>query len=117
MTAEEFIAAGIPIAANDALTALEAEAALDWMSEHTTLEFDKADGGSVKALPAAAKLFVVKYSEAIRLKQGVSSQSIEGLSMSFTTGDKTTLLWQLANSLLGSYIKSQVRVIPARRRW
>lgn len=117
MNAEEFIAAGIPLSGNDVVAVLHAEAALDWMQDHTTLEFDKTSGESIKALPACAKLFVVKFCETIKLREGVASQSIEGLSQSFNTTDKSSLIWQLANSLLGTYLKSQVKVFPARRRW
>ena len=117
MTAEELMAAGIPLTSNDAVSVLRAEAALDWMHEHTTLEFDKANMESIKALPACAKLFVEQYSDVMKRRVGVASQSIEGLSQSFSTTDKSTELWQIANSLLGAYLKSQVRVIPARRRW
>ena len=117
MKAEDFVAAGIPIAANDPLATLEAEAALEWMHENTTLSLDTVDVATISALPACAKLFVMKYVETFNVRVGVSSQSIEGLSMSFTSNDKSTLVWQLANSLLGAYLKSQVRVIPARRRW
>lgn len=117
MTAEQLIAAGIPLSGNDAITTLQAEAALDWMQENTILQFDKTDGGSIKALPACAKLFVVKYCEAIGMREGVASQSIEGLSVSFDTTNKSAVLWQLARNLLGKYLKSQVHVFPAKRRW
>lgn len=117
MTAAELNAAGIPITAGDALAVLKAEAALDWMQEHTTLDFDKGNADTISALPACAKLFVVKYSEAVSLKQGVASQSIEGLSLSYHGSDQSALIWQLAHSLLGAYLKSQVRVFPAKRRW
>lgn len=117
MTVEELIAAGIPLSGNDDVTALYAEAALDWMQEHTTLQFDKADIATIEALPATAKLFVVKYSETISMRDGVASQSIEGLSMTFNASDKASLLWQLAKTMLGGYLKSRVRVTPAQRRW
>lgn len=118
MMTEDFVAAGFPLKGCDDLTALEAESALDWMAENTTLEFDKGSVESLSALPACAKLFVVKFSETFRLREGVASQSIEGLSQSFNTAaDKSTIIWQLARSLLGPYLKSQVRVIPAVRRW
>lgn len=117
MNADILKAADIPVS-NDAMALLQAEAALDWMLANTTLAFSKDDAESIKALPACAKLFVVKYSEALSLREGVASQSIEGLSMSFNTAaDKGTVLWQLARSLLGDYLKSQVRVYPAKRRW
>jgi hypothetical protein len=117
MKAEYLIAAGIPISGNDASEVLRAEAALDWMAKNTTLQFDKADAESIEALPACAKLFVEQYSDLLSQRVGVSSQSIEGLSMSFNTTDKGAVLWQLANSLLSGYLKSQVRVFPAKRRW
>lgn len=118
MTAAEFIAAGIPLSGKDAVEVLRAEAALDWLKQNTILTFDKADLESINALPASAKLFVIKYGETMRLQGGVSSQSIEGLSQSFDTSTSTgTLIWALANSLLQGYIKSQVRVFPAKRKW
>lgn len=116
MNADILKAADIPVS-NDAVALLQAESAFDWMLANTTLAFNKDDAESIKALPACAKLFVVKYSEAMSLREGVASQSIEGLSQSFKATDKSTALWQLANSLLGDYLKSQVRVIPAKRRW
>lgn len=116
MTAQELINAGIPLAGVDAMTALHAEAALDWMNENTTLEIDKTDISTIEALPACAKLFTVKFAEVVAMRDGVSSQSIEGLSMSFSS-DKSEIILQLAKTLLGAYLKSQVRIYPARRRW
>lgn len=118
MNADILKAAGIPISGSDAVAVLQAEAALDWMKEHTTLQFDKAEAASIEALPASAKLFVVKYCEAIKRKAGVTSQSIEGLSMSFDASENAaSLIMSLAHTLLQGYMKSQVRVIPAKRRW
>lgn len=117
MNAEELIAAGIPIDEGDAIAALRAEAALDWLAEHTTLEFDKADMESITALPACAKLFVEQYCDIIKRSSGLASQSIEGLSQSFHVVNKDKELYQVATSLLGSYMRSQVRVTPAKRRW
>lgn len=117
MSAEQLTAAGIPVS-NNATAVLFAEAALEWMQEHTTLHIDKADAAAIEALPACAKLFVVKYTEAITHRAGVTSQSIEGMSMSFDASENaTSLIWGLANTLLRGYLKSQVRVTPARRRW
>lgn len=118
MTLEELKAAGIPLSGDETHAVLHAEAALDWMKEHTTLDFDKTDAESIKALPACAKLFVVKYSEVLRRTAGMISQSIEGLSMSFDASDDvSTSVWALANTLLQGYMRSQVKVTPARRRW
>lgn len=117
MTGVELIAAGIPLSEGDALSVLHAEAALDWMKEHTTITFDKADAASIEALPACAKLFVVKYSELFRVREGVASQSIEGLSQSFHSVNKDNAVWALAHSLLDGYLHSGVRVHTAKRRW
>ena len=116
MTAAEYIAAGIPVA-DDALAILRAESALDWMQENTTLEFDRGSAETISALPSCAKLFVVQYCELLSAKQGVASQSIEGLSQSYFDSDQSKKIWQLANTLLRGYLKSQVRVFPAKRRW
>ena len=117
MDAEKLIAAGIPLPSDDAASVLRAEAAFDWMLEHTTLQFDKADMESIEALPACAKLFVEQYADVIKRRVGVASQSIEGMSQSFSTTDKSSEIMQIANSLLGAYMKSPVRVSPARKRW
>lgn len=118
MKADELINAGIPLSKNDAVTLLHAEAALEWMNAHTTLSIDKADIKTIEALPAAAKLFVVKFSETMRIRAGVTSQSIEGMSQSFDATENTnSLIWALARSLLSDYLASQVRVFPAKRRW
>lgn len=117
MNAEELMTSGIPLSSEGEMAALRARAALEWMKEHTILEFDPEDVASLVALPACAKLFVVKYSEILGQREGVASQSIEGLSQSFHQTGKEAALWQLAHALLGPYLKSQVRVFPARRRW
>lgn len=117
MTADELKQAGIPVEESDELSLLRAESALDWIAENTTLEVDKSNPESIAGLPACAKLFVVKYSEIMAMRQGVSSQSIEGMSLSFNTADQSAQVYQLARSLLGGYMRSQVQVIPAKRRW
>ena len=117
MMTEDLLTAGIPLSGTDEYTALKAEAALDFMLDNTTLRFDKESIEDLRALPACAKVFVCKYVEIVGLRQGVASQSIEGLSLSFDTANKADLIWQLANSLLSRYLKSQVRFYPAKRRW
>lgn len=117
MDAKTLNAAGIPVR-DDAMEVLRAEAALDWMQEHTTLRIDKADAAALAALPACAKLFVMRFGEVMRRKAGVTSQSIEGMSQSFDANESTvSAIWAQASTLLGGYIKSQVRVTPAQRRW
>jgi TusA-related sulfurtransferase len=116
ISAAALISAGIPLSGTDGTDILKATAALEWIRDNTTLEVDLEDPASIEKLPATAKLFVSKYVEVLSLKEGVSSQSIEGLSMSFNTADKSAMLWQLASTLLGKYLR-QVRFTPAKRRW
>lgn len=93
-------------------------AALEWIAEHTTIPVDMDNPEVYTMIPARAQLFVQKYSELMQRSTGLVSQSIEGLSMSFgESSDINASIWQLASALLGSDLKSQVRVYPAKRRW
>lgn len=93
------------------------ESGLEWIKENTTLTFDINSDKDLKALPSSVKLFLVKFSDIQKLSAGVSSESIEGLSHSFDTSDKGTLIWQTAESLLGPYLKSRIRFVSAEKRW
>lgn len=101
----------------DDTTLLVVESALQWVLDNTTLQFDINKDDDLKALPANVRLFVVKYKEAMITDVGVSSESIEGLSHSFNTGDKSNLLWDLANSLLGDCLVSPVSFVSATDSW
>lgn len=93
-------------------------AALEWIAENTVIDVDPKNPDALDQLPACAQLFVAKYGELMKRRTGVISQSIEGLSQSFdSSGDLSAYIWALANSLLGGYLRSQVHVIPAKRRW
>lgn len=107
---------GLPIDSPDTYTALIVDSAFDWLKENTVLEFDVEDVNSLKALPAVAKLFVMKFTDIMKLGTGVSSESIDTLSHSFEA-DKGNLIWQYARELLSGYLKSGVTVVPAKRRW
>nr|DAP16441.1 MAG TPA: hypothetical protein [Caudoviricetes sp.] len=93
------------------------ESALQWVLDNTTLQFDINKDDDLKALPANVRLFVVKYKEVMSTDIGVSSESIEGLSQSFNTGDKNNLLWDIAYSLLGDCLISPVSFVSAVDRW
>lgn len=115
MTAEELTALGLPFADTSPETCLMAEAALEWLQTHTTLEFDASDAESVKGLPAGARLFLVKFTELQSASGGITSESIAGMSQSFDTANNNALLWQFARELLGDVLRSGVRFRPARR--
>ncbi len=112
ITKEQFKANGIAVK-NEII----GNAALEWISNNTTLTVDINDVATLEALPFAAKVFISKYSEIMSASSVVQSQSIEGLSQSFNNGDKSSMLWQAAEGLLSDYLKSRIKFISAKRRW
>ena len=113
MTASDFINAGITID-NTPTAALYAEAALDWIERNTTLAVDR---DKMDSLPAGAKLFIMRYGDIMRTDTTVTSESLGGMSQSFSAESRSNLLYDLASELLGDYIKSQVTFIAAQKRW
>lgn len=112
ITREQFKNIGITVTGE-----LIGNAALEWISENTTLTVDLDDIATVEALPFSAKLFIEKYNEIISASSVVASESIEGLSQSFNTGDKSALLWQAAEQLLSGYLKGRIKFVAAQPRW
>ena len=95
---------------------LVTRAAFEWLAEYTTIDVDPKNP-DIESLPARAQLFVEKYGEVLTMKSGVTSESLGGMSQSFGSTDSSTLLWQIATSLLRGDLKSQVKFYPAKRRW
>lgn len=116
MTVEELTNAGLPITA-DEINCLFVDSALDWIIDNTTLDFDKNNVEEIKALPSSVKLFILKYKEIMSTDSMVTSESIEGLSQSFNSTDKNVLLYQLAQQLLGKYLKSALSFVQSEKRW
>lgn len=116
ITAEDFVTIGLPIENPNAYTVLVVNSAFDWLKENTVLEIDTEDIESLRILPPVVKLFVLKFLDVMSLSTGVTSESIDTLSHSFEA-DKTALIRQYANELLAGYLKSQVKVVPAKRKW
>ena len=88
------------------------QSAILWMRENTTFCTD------MDPLPANAELFIEKYKEIMGLRPGIASESISGLSQSFSLSDIDALLKQYAASILGeNYMLSQMRFVPAADRW
>lgn len=112
MTTEQIKNLNIGIDTEDIDTVLKAEAAVEWIAEHTTI-----DTTDLENFPARAKLFIKGFIQISKLKPGVASHSIEGLSLSFTGGNKADMIWDLATTLLRTDIKSQIQFIPAQRRF
>lgn len=116
ITASDLVTIGLPVDDPNPYTVLVINSAFDWLKENTMLEVDTDSVESLSNLPAVAKLFVLKFVDIMSLSTGVTSYSIDSLSRSFDA-DKSALIWQYANELLAGYLKSQVKVYPAKRKW
>lgn len=93
------------------------ESGLLWVIKNTTLNFQVDKDEDLERLPANVRLFLVKYVEIMKLRLGVSSESISNLSQSFDTTDKNALLWEAAEELLSDVLKSRATFVSARNRW
>ena len=112
MTKEQIQSLNIGIDVDDNTAFLSANAALEWITENTTI-----DTTDIEHLPYRAKLFISKFCEVNAVQSGISSESIDGLSQSFTSGDNASMIWDLAYSLLSGDIKNRVRFVTAERKW
>lgn len=113
MTANDFIRAGIPI--DDTSTALLcAESAIDWIELNTIIDVDRTN---LSSLPAGAKMFIVKYGEIMSNNATVASESLGGMSQSYNTAARNSLLYDTALSLLENYMKSLVEFTASQSRW
>lgn len=117
MTATQIELLKLGISPIDDRVTLIVESGLEWVQANTSLEFDKDNDEDLKALPSCVRLFLVKFFDVNMLSGGVTSESIEGLSQSYDSTDKSTLIWQFAEELLHPYLKSRVTFIPAQRKW
>ena len=117
MTAEQVTKLKLGIKPIDDRAVLICESGLEWIKENTTLDFDMNNDEDLAALPSCAKLFLVKFFDIQKIGAGVSSESIEGLSLSFDTSDKSAMIWQLAEELLYQYLKSRVKFVSAVDKW
>lgn len=92
------------------------DSSLDIVLSRTSIKFDKNNLEELKMIPARAKLFIIKYIELMSLTEGVSSQSISNLSMSFSQ-DKNERLNNLLEETLGNDMLSDVQFAEAVNRW
>lgn len=113
MTKETLKSLNIGIDLEDNKVLLTAQAAIEWIERNTTIDTE-----DIENFPAGAKLFIDEFISINSLASGVSSESIGGLSQSFTTEDKESLIWDKANTLIGAEkLKSRVRFVSAQKRW
>ena len=117
MTTQQIELLHLGIAPIDDRVTLIIESGLEWVKENTTLEFDMNNDEDLKALPSSVRLFLVKFFDVQMISAGVASESIEGLSQSYDTGDKSAMIWQFAEELLNPYLKSRIRFIAAQSKW
>lgn len=95
----------------DIKTEIVINAGVEWLLNNTTLTLADISQNS------GAKLFLLKFMDIQNMQTGVSSESIEGLSQSFNTGNNSELLWDIADSLLGGYVRGSVRFVSAEKKW
>lgn len=87
------------------------------MKNHTVLKFDIGNEKDLQELGANVRLFIVKYVEIMRLRAGITSESISNLSQSFDTSDRGALIRQAAEELLSDELVTDVRFTSAGKRW
>lgn len=114
--AEDIPEIGLPVENPNAYTVLVINSAFYWLKENTILDIDPNSVESLSSLPPVAKLFVLKFLDIMSMGTGVTSESIDSLNHSFES-DKSVLIWQYAQELLAGYLKSQLTVYPAKKRW
>ena len=117
MTKEQVELLKLGIAPIDDRTILLVESGLEWVKSNTKLDFDINNDEDLTALPSCVRLFLIKFIDIQMLITGVASESIEGLSQSFTQSSKEDMIWDSAKSLLCSYLHSGIQFIPAQRRF
>lgn len=103
----------LPLDVSDAETKLMVDAAVQWIRENTTVKIDPDE-----ELPSNAKLFVVKFCDMLSVSGGVASESLGGMSQSFSvSGGTGFLLADLASQLFGADYKGRNRFVSAKSRW
>lgn len=115
MTVGQVERLGLGIMPIDVRTVLIIESAIDWINRNTTLDIDCMDDNLTNLQPCV-KLFICGFFDVATLNVGVASESIEGLSQSFNTTDKSVMIWDLANTYLSDYLNT-IRFVTAKNRW
>lgn len=86
--------------------------ALSWIQKNTTFDI------ATNPLPEGVELFIERYAQIMGLRPGISSESISGLSQSFSGIAIGATLKEYAKELIGEeYMLSDVNAIPAVDRW
>jgi len=117
MTVEDIKNCGIPINNKSSETLLQIQSGLEWLQENTTLKIDMNNTDTIASLPSGAKLFILKFCDLVNQSDNVTSESIAGMSQSFSSGNKSDLLTDIAEQLIQPYLKSSFKFVSARKRW
>lgn len=117
MTVDQVKSLQLGIAPINERTVLLVESALNWVLDNTTLKFDYNKDAELAALPAQVKLFICHYIDIIGSNSMVASESIEGLSHSFKSNDKSALLWDCAGELLDKWLTGSIHFVAAQAKW
>lgn len=112
MTKQEIEKLNLGISPIDDRGVLIINAGVEWLADNTTI-----DTLNFENFPNCVKLFLVKFYEIQKTPTGVTSESIEGLSHSFSQADKNDLVMQFAEELLGKYLVSKVRFVQSSPKW
>ena len=116
MTVETLKQLKIPITPANDTACIYAESAIAWINANTSLEYDLDN--MPESLPSAERLFILKFYELMSVSPGIASESISGLSQSYTDSSRSgLLLWQYAQELLGEYMCGSMRAVPAEELW
>ena len=104
----------LPLDTADKEVAIMVDSAVEWVKTNTTIEIDPD-----KELPSNVKLFVIKFCDLLTQTVGVTSESLGGMSQSFSTSTGGTgfILADLATQLFGSAYKGRNRFVTAENRW
>lgn len=117
MTIEQVDSLRLGIAPIDNKVVLIIESGIEWINRNTTLQINMNSDEELKGLSASVKLFLSEFFDIKMLGIGVTSESIEGLSQSFSQEKKEQMIWDSAYTLLGDVVKSRVRFVTAQKRW
>lgn len=117
MTLDEVKSCGIPIADEKPEALLRVYSGIEWLQQNTTLKIDMNNADTIASLPNGAKLFILKFCDLMSRSEYVTSESVGGLSQSFSSADKSGLLMDIAKQLIKPYMKSDFKFVLSAKRW
>lgn len=117
MTIEDIKSCGIPIIDDGEKSLLMVQSGVEWLQQNTILKIDMNNTDTIASLPGGAKLFILKFCDLMNQSDNITSESIGGLSQSFSSENKSVLLMDIAKQLIKPYLKSDFKFVSAGKRW